>query len=442
MIRISLVVLSLASGIIYARWLGPEGVGILALLVLAKSFAFRYGNLGFGSSFAYFVAAKKISAQQIRRMVWLTSVVVSLFSVMVLLAVWRCDFSPWRDIQTELFYLSLLSVFLQFFINFHQRVLSGELRISAMNVANIISTVSRILYLVILVVVFKLGILGAISSVVLSDLTTFIYQILLSTKGNANIIEIAENDKTGKPNGTGALVASLWRYGRWNYLAMFSAFFIEELPLILLKTFSANNVAVGLFTKARGLGRQSRIVAEPVAQVLFPFTAASEKELATKRTNILCRNSLMIMALVVSLMALFIKPIIVFLYGEEFLPSADIFYVLVPGIAFWPLGRFLGTHVVGSGKSKVMLFMSLITLAVTIPVCWYLIPRYGAIGAGLSVSAIYMVRVLLGLLVYKRIIGTPISEVLVPRRTDWVYYERLQKMVRDKWFKKWRAAES
>lgn len=433
--------LGLPSGIICARWLGPEGVGILALLVLVKSFAFRYGNLGFGSSFAYFLAAKKISAYRIRGIVWFISTVVSVLSVIVLLAVWRCDFSPWRDIQTELFYLSLLSVFLHFFINFHQRILSGELRITAMNFANIISTVSSISYLVILVVVLKLGILGAIISVVLSDLTTFIYQILLSAKGNVEIVEITENNKASKPNAKGGLVASLWRYGRWNYLAMFSAFFIEELPLILLKTFSGNNVSVGLFSKARGLGRRSRIVADPVAQVLFPFTAASEKELATKRTNILCRNSLMVTALFVSVMTLLVKPIIVFLYGEQFLSSGDIFYALVPGIALWPLGRFLGTHVRGSGKSKVMSFMSLITLAVAIPICWCLIPRYGAIGAGLSVSAIYVARVVLHLLVYKRITATRISEVLFPRRTDFVYYQHLQKMISHKSIKKWRFSE-
>ncbi|MCK4821382.1 oligosaccharide flippase family protein, partial [bacterium] len=395
LVRVSLMVLGLATGIIYARWFGPEGVGILALLFLAKNFAFRYGNLGFGSSFAYFVAAKKISAHRISAIVWLAGVVLSLLSIIVLLALWRCEFSPWRDIQAELFYLSLLSIFFHFFINFHQRVLSGELRITAMNVANIISTVSGILYLVILVVVFKLGIQGAIISVVLADLTTFIYQIPLSTKGNVEVVESTENNKTGKPNGRSELIARLWRYGRWNYLAMFSAFFIEELPLILLKTFSANNVSIGLFTKARGLGRLSRIVAAPVAQVLFPFTAASEKDLATKRTNILCRNSLMIMAVVVPFMMLFAKPIIVLLYGEEFLFSVDIFYTLVPGIISWPLARFLGTHVAASGNSKALFFMTLVTLAGAIPICWHLIPRYGAIGAGLSVSAIYMVRVLL-----------------------------------------------
>jgi hypothetical protein len=42
-------------------------------------------------------------ARRIRRIVWLTSVVVSVPSVVVLLVIWRYSFSPWRDIQTELF---------------------------------------------------------------------------------------------------------------------------------------------------------------------------------------------------------------------------------------------------------------------------------------------------------------------------------------------------
>ena len=208
---------------------------------------------------------------------------------------------------------------------------------------------------------------------------------------------------------------------------MFSNFFVEELPMILLKNFSANNAAVGLFSKARGLGRKSRVVTVPVSQVLFPFTAASEEEEATRRTNVLCRNSLLVMALGVGLVALCVKPLIRILYGEPFLPAAKIFYALAPGVFLWPLGRFLGTHVAASGRPRWVFVASLGALAASTVSSWLLIPDYGAVGAGLSVSVIYAVQSVLRLVVYMRSTGAAFSEIVLPRRGDWVHYQHILK---------------
>jgi len=51
-VRMILVVVTFAVGIITARWLGVEGVGILTLALLMRVLAFRFGNLGLGSAFA------------------------------------------------------------------------------------------------------------------------------------------------------------------------------------------------------------------------------------------------------------------------------------------------------------------------------------------------------------------------------------------------------
>jgi hypothetical protein len=42
--RFVLMALTMAAGIINARWLGPEGVGVLVLLALVKQTAFRFGT--------------------------------------------------------------------------------------------------------------------------------------------------------------------------------------------------------------------------------------------------------------------------------------------------------------------------------------------------------------------------------------------------------------
>ncbi|MCK4776519.1 MAG: oligosaccharide flippase family protein, partial [Candidatus Krumholzibacteria bacterium] len=214
----------------------------------------------------------------------------------------------------------------------------------------------------------------------------------------------------------------MWRYGRWNYLLMISNFFAEELPMILLKVFSSNNSQVGWFSRARAVSSYPRLATLPISQVLFPFTAASTPEDATRRTQILCRNWFSIMVVAVGLLAVFVKPIIVLLFGEEFLPSASIFYALAPGVVFYPLLHFTEVHVAAAGKPKLVAGASFLTFLVAALSCWWLIPGHAAVGAGLSVSITYATGTLLRLTVFKKITGSSISDILVPRSSDWSYF--------------------
>ena len=435
--RAILVGFGLVAGIINARWLGPEGVGILALLILVQNFAFFFGNLGFGSAFAFYVARKRASPRQTMKLLWPIGTLMSIVSVIAILAIWHRGFSPWSDMRPAFFYLCLPLIPLFFFNNYLQRVLSGELRITEMNIANLIMGTAHVFFLVILVILMEIGVAGAILSLVLSGLLTLFYLVLRCSKfpAEAGQTEQAES-------GAGRLTLNLWRYGRWNYLIMFANFFIEELPLIILKKLSTYNIPVGLFARARGLGRQSRLVAFPVSRVLFPYTAASQKAEATNRTNVLCRNCLFLMLPAVGLVALFIKPLILLLYGEEFMPAAKIFYAIAPGIVLWPLGHFLAVHVAASGKPKAVFYANAVTAVTTAAICYFLIPRYGALGAGLSTSAIYLIRLLLQLAVYARVTGSGFSKVILPCRADWKYYKHILETMTARFGKKRKSTYS
>jgi O-antigen/teichoic acid export membrane protein len=260
--------------------------------------------------------------------------------------------------------------------------------------------------------------------VVLSDFLTVLYLLVKTRRAGG------QGSDEPQPMDNRGLVRDLWRYGRWNYLLMFSNFLVEELPLIMLKSLGALNAVVGLFTTARTVGRQTRMVVTPVSQVLFPFTAASEQEEATGRTNALCRNFLLLMGLGVLIVVPFVEYLIVLLYGEEFRASARIFYALAPGIVLWPLGHFLGVHVAAAGKPRVVFFASLVALVVAATTCAVLIPRYGAFGSAMSASVIYAAQTGLRFVVYAWATGARLSEVFLPRRSDWRHYVNITKMLR------------
>jgi O-antigen/teichoic acid export membrane protein len=418
-IRITLIAEALVLSVIHSRWLGPEGVGVIGLLILMQSFAFRFGHLGMGSSFAYFLAKKEVSVSQVIRILWSLGGVISVLTVLTFLVIWRRDFSLWNDIHPNIFYIALATVPLYFFNQQMRRILSGQLRITAMNISELFPGISRLLFAYIFIIRLRTGIKGAVLALLLSEALAFLLLFLLTNAKRAEIVQ--ENIQR---LGTGKLILRFWRYGRWNYLLMFSNFLCEELPLILLKKISLMNVPVGLFLRARGIGQHTHILVQPVSQMLFPFTAASKETVAVRRTNILCRNFMLIAAAMIGLVTLLIKPMIVILYGEEFLPAAAVFYAIAPSFIFWPLCRFIEIHIAASGKPKQVFYLGLITVLIGAPMSYFLISEYGMVGAGLSMSVINVILVFLHLLLYIKLTGTPFSEVIFPRFSDITYYKQ------------------
>lgn len=418
-IRVILIAEALVLSVIHSRWLGPEGVGVIGLLILLKSFAFRISNLGIGSSFAFFLAKKEVSVSQVIRVLWGLGCVISVLTILTILVIWRRNFSLWNDIHPTIFYIALPTVPLYFFNQQMRRILSGQLRITTMNMAELLMGFSRLFFVCIFVIWLRIGIKGAILALLLSDTLTFIFLFLQTNAKRAEFVE-----ENVQQNSTGKLIFRFWQYGRWNYLLMFSNFLCEELPLILLKKISLMNAPVGLFLRARGIGRHTHILIQPVSQMLFPFTAASQETVAVRRTNILCRNFLLIAAFMIGLVTLLIKPMIVILYGKEFLPATGVFYAIAPSFIFWPLGRFIGIHIAASGKSKQVFFMGLITVLLGAPISYFLISEYGMVGAGLSMSTINAIMIFLHLLLYTKLTGTLFSEVIFPRFSDVIYYQK------------------
>jgi O-antigen/teichoic acid export membrane protein len=423
-VRGVLVIAGIGTGVINARWLGPEGVGVVALVMLLRLFAFRLGNLGFGSSFAYFVARRRTSGRAIVALAIWTSIVTSLLSSAVVALTWRLPNSPWEDIDPTLIYISIATIPIYFVRSLLQRVLSGELRIREMNGGELSMNIGYLVFVVVMVVLLDMGLEGAVWAMLMAEVAGFAYILWRSMVDPAETAPETTNEPTAPALGRPSL-AELWAYGRWNYVLMLFNFLVEELPLLLLKTLSGNAASVGLMSRAQGLARQPRGVALPIAQVLFPFTAASEDAAATQRTNVLCRNTLLLVGVFVALLLVFIRPLLLLLYGEEFVPAADIFYALAVGAAIWPTSHFLAIHIAATGAPKQASVASFIASLSAIALCATLIPAYGAIGAGMAASGIYLIRVALLLVIYCRLTSASPLEVLFPQRTDLTYYRRV-----------------
>lgn len=419
-VRVSILGINIFAAIVHARWLGPEGVGILALFALIQNISFRFGNLGFGSGFSYFMAKQQATAKELTRFSWVISLTMTLLSCILLALFWKTKWSPWRELPPAIFYLGFITIPLFYLKNYFQRILSGQLRIKVVNVSEIISAICYIPLMSVLVIFLSWGIMGAVIANIAAQTIVMLYLNWCLKKSSA------------QETGSGAfaagipLIKAIWNYGRWSYLIFFLNFFQEQLPLMILTYFYPAAV-VGFFSMGRNLMMRTQLLPQSFAQVLFPFTAAAEAQEATKRTNTLCRHFLIFMGAGVVVLGVVAQPIIVLLFGEAFLPAVTVLYALLPAILLYPLTQFLPVHVAAFGNPRIVFIRNLIATPACLLFCLLLVPPFGAIGAALSLSAMYALLALLNLFIYLKSTGSNFSDVVVPNYNDWLYYKKLYK---------------
>lgn len=405
---------NLASGIITARWLGPENMGVYALVVLLPIIAFRFGNLGFGSAATFYAARKKAANKVLLSICFKLGIFASIVTGIIFLFIRNRPFSPWRGIDFRLFILFSPSVLLQFWIFYLQRILNGNLRILQVNISSAINGCAMLTFKFAFLVVLGWGIWGALIAAELTFLAVCSYLLwqarLLVKESTVDVHECHVRE----------LVRGMWQYGRWSYLIMFTDFFYTQLPLFFLKNFFALDI-VGYYSLSRGLEDKTRVLVLPFSAMLFPFNASSKETDAVNRTNMLCRTSILAMFLLTVTLFIFAKWFILLMYGQPYLPTVGTFYALLFGIFIWPLGNFLGVHLAASGKPKLTFFANAAALCFAGVICYIVVPLYGAVGACASVSLIYAFRAFVQLIIYLKVTKTSVPEVLCVKKADIAY---------------------
>ena len=401
--------LGLFTGIIKARWLGVEGVGMLAVLQLVLSMSFRILNFGLGSSLAYFGAKGEIGMKLSLKLIIKAAIVLSLLAIVLLLFVKNVPPSPWVEVSWLHYYLILTCVPLFFLQNYMQRSLTAKLLIKEINFSDTLATITNLAALLVFVILFNLKIIGAIYAVMSSLVISDIYLYGLFRKQNK--LEKAIQQVSTPFN-------KMIAYGFWNYLLMVVNYIIEQLPLFLLKNLSEGFFAVGLYSKAKSLEQKARLVTNPVSQLIFPYTAASTSENSIKRTNQLTRVTLVLITLVIGGFSIVIKDVIGIMYGSDFIPAAKVFYATTIGIVLWPIGQFHAVHIAASGDAKKIFLHNLYILLPSVPIMYFLVKYYGIIGAGWCFSLIQILNFIIRLRIYLTSTKSSFAEIFIPRKTD------------------------
>ncbi len=404
---------SVAISIITARYLGPYGRGALSLLILIPIFVITFGRLGIGHSINYY--ASKVPKDQLISTSLVLSVIIGLFfSIIAVPGIYLLRSVFFSGITTAQILFACSLIPFAFLYEYLPCLFQGFYEIKSRNMLIVLSPLINLVLLVLLVMILKLNIWGAIIAYVAANIIAVFLSLYLVLKE----LEL----KKISPNFS--LMKDLLRYGFQSHIGLI----FKELNYrgdMLLVSYFLNPSAVGYYAIAVNIAEMLWKLPEAVGTVLLPKIARMDKEEAKSFTPLVFRTILVPMVASCLGILFFGKQLILIAFGREYLPSAPVLVLLLPGIlamAFW---KIIANSLIGLGHAIKYSITSGVALVTMIIFDIILIPRVGLKGAAIASSISYLTATAFIVFLYVRLTESSLRILLVPQKSDFLIYKKL-----------------
>lgn len=205
-------------------------------------------------------------------------------------------------------------------------------------------------------------------------------------------------------------------YGMKSHLGWLAEILNYRLDMLILQAL-AGPLALGLYSVAVSVAETLWLVPSCVSVVLLPKLTQSP-EIRSRATPAICRLISVLAVAAAGAMALAAPLLLPLLYGERFRPALGPLVVLLPGVAVYSVVRVLGADFSSRGRPGTPSLIAGLSLALTLALDLLLIPRFGAMGAAAASTVAYSCSGVLALLLYIRLTGTSVRELLAPTLSD------------------------
>ena len=378
--RLLMFVGGLGSSIVVARWLGPEGLGTLAVLNATVALALQIGSAGLPSANTYFIAKDRTRlAAAWANSVFFAFVVGSLIAVAVFLGaeIWPEFFG---GVSLSLLMIAALSIPFQLLTVLGLNVLLAMGRIGQLNFLDSLSPALALINAVVVLVIMRATLPTLVSfntgaAIVLS-------LAMLSVMGRM-LVRQNEHRKFAPDLG---LAKEMLVYGLKFYISIMAGVVIFRADLLLVNHFRGAGEA-GVYAVAAQVSFLLLLLPGVIAALLFPRVASDQDstgEFATQVTRY--ASAVMLIMCVAAANGSFLLP---YIYGAAFADSQFQLLILLPGIYLMGIESVLVQHFTGTGLPAAIPAFWLITLAINLGLNLVLVPRFGARGAALASTLSY-----------------------------------------------------
>ncbi|MEM7568816.1 MAG: oligosaccharide flippase family protein [Pseudomonadota bacterium] len=393
------------SSILLARYLGAEGRGLLAALLVVPTVVMTFCELGIRQASAFYVGQKEYSLRQVAS----TLCGLGLITVAIALAVCALYFKlSWLPAYNwSLIALTLCLVPAKIIQSYASGLFLGAERITDFNRVSWLPAIVRAVCILALVAGLQVGIWGALWAEVLAAGAMTGYALWL-------IFPMVEL----RVEFDWQLAKRLVRLGVVYAASLFAITLLYKLNILLLQRLSTLD-ELGRYSVGANLAEYIWQLSAVMGAIIFSRSAnAKNRPDFSKKIFVLLRLTFLVAVLGAAFLAMAAPLAVPLLFGDDFTSSVQVVFAMLPGIVAFVLVKILNMDLAGQGKPWVTLSVVVPALVLDVALAFWLIPRYGAVGAASAASITYGASGLLYVLVYARATGTAVRDIVTYRRSD------------------------
>jgi O-antigen/teichoic acid export membrane protein len=412
--KLAIIAFNLGIGIVTARWLGPEGNGIIAALAVYPSLFMTFGSLGIRQSVTHFIGKGSFSEQTIKTsitQIWMFTTFLSILCSFILIRY----FSNSGE-NLWLVFLAIIPIPFNLFNNYNSGIFLGKNQIGIFNKINWVPSLVIFLFIVLLVVIFPLDIYGAMMATATGPILMFF--ILLFKNDFIKAFELKFNWE---------IIRSMLSLGLIYATALLVINLNYRVDIILLDKLSSP-FELGIYSKGVSITNFLWEIPMLLSTIVFARSASAKNGLQfSLKVAQLLRISIVAIGIGSVILVLLAKYIILFMYGAKFFKSYQVLQWLMPGVLLLTVFKVLNMDLAGKGKPWVSMKAMVPAVLLNIVLNLLLIPQYGANGSALASTFSYSFASLLFLYFYSKEVHIPIKEILHYSKNDFQPIETVYK---------------
>ncbi len=381
-------------GVIISRVYGPEGKGLLTLLILIPTLISTYAGMSIEEGFLYHIGKKEISRAIFNRLLTESFLIfIPFFGLIYLIVFSFVDSYPYYFLPQALLMAGLLySSILKF-------ALRGAMNFKRYNLIQIVEPTVVLLGLG-LVLWLDSGPQFILWAYVASYFVSIFLQFLAISQGlpNSNVSKI-----------------SLKNIFDYSYKVHFFKIlnYTEGKFDILLLGFLSTVSSVGIYSISLSLAALFQaLVQSPISNVLYPTLIKLDKNSQIKTTQQYFKLSYFLSLIFMAGMIILGHGFIVKVYGIGFSSAYWPLLILVIGAVPRASAACLNSYFKATGKPQELYKTSVYTVSLNIILCILLIPNYDMIGAAVASGISYFLFTIIMLIKFIKSSGVSLKSFL------------------------------
>lgn len=368
--RFLILILNFGLVIYTTNMWGSEGKGVISIVIADLTIIGFFCNIFVGSSVTYF--ASKYKTEQILLYAYLWSILIGISVPLIL------SFTHVLEYPYYLIGLSVLSSLLAANVN----LFVGQQNIRMFNFYTILQQLVHILFIIIIVYVIRLT---SVASYFIAQISCFGLLFIVSC------FQIIRHCKIAHISFSKQVRNKLFDYGWKTQLSAFLQFLNNRLSFYFLEFFKGIT-SVGIFSIGIAFSEAIWTVSRSLSIILYADVVNnSDHNDAIEKTKISLKISFLITLVFIVGILLLPAQFYVMIFGKDFHETKKITLFLSPGILAIAVSNIIGYYFAGINKLRILNIKSVIGVIFTVVSSFFIIPRWGIIGACIVTSASYCI---------------------------------------------------